>query len=656
MRSLFSLLVLAAIILTACAPQPETPPAPIPTNTPFIIPSSVPTPLPQRTPVLRIAILGQATTTNVWKIFDESGADYWNDVTQASYWPRLYQLAPLSLSFEPATAKEEPAVPMCDADTCTATVSLKQGLTWSNGSPFTAEDVSFTANMALLFRLGLNWQNAYDPDVLDHAEPLNATTIKFYFKGTPSVVEWQYGVLQGSIVSRAYWQPRIAEAVGLLPPEDLWPTIQELEDEFATMQASVDKLNLSLNTMAPASGAYQETSRQAKNLQDELNSIANKIEKNRSTYETALTEARAVLFSLENVGEPTLGPWQFSSSNPNNFENQVHLGTPFGDSWFDSVQYTSYSDETTAISDLLSNEVDLVLTQDGLSPESISTLESNPDITLSRNATRSARFLAFNHTNYYLVHPALHKALACVIAPELLVEKLDNNVVPLSGFVLDDFWMNTDALLPCADLTGEARIAKAVEILKADGYAWSVEPSGNIAGTGLTAPDGSPLPRFTILAPLVAQDELRARAAEVIAQQASILGLDFQVQQLDREELLYAVYGSGAYDMAILGWRLSTYPAYLCDWFVPLAQSPFAYGGSGLGSACEAWDQTSDLEVARTHMRDIQSILSQDLPLIPLYSEVRVDAYRNISYPFENVVDGLGGLYGAPLLAIPNPQ
>jgi len=656
MRSLYSLLALVAFVFSACAPQPKALPTPIPTNTPFLIPNPTPISLPQRAPVLRVAILGDATTTNVWKLFDESGADYWNYVTQASYWPRLYQLAPLSLDFEPATAKGEPTIPECDTDVCIGTVVLKPNLKWSDGSPFTAEDVTFTVNIALLFRLGLNWQNAYNPDVLDHAEPLNKNTVKFYFKETPDVGDWQYGVLQGPIVNRAYWQPRIGDAVGLLPDEDLLPTIQQLEQEFATMQAEVDKLNLSLNTMAPASDVYQETSRQAQNLQDELNSIANKLEKNRTAYETALTAARNALFSLPNTGEPTLGAWQFTSRIEDSFENQVNLGTPFGDSWFDSVHYITYSDETAAVSALLDDEVDLVLTPDGLSSVSISALENDPDITLARNRTRSARFLAFNHTNFYLANPTLRQALACIIEPQLLVEKLDDEVAPLSSFVLDDFWMNANAPLPCAGLTGEARIAAAVELLKVDGYSWSVEPTGDTAGVGLVASDGSSLPRFTILAPLSSQDRLRARAAEVIAQQAAILDLDVDVQKMDHEALLYAVYGSGDYDMAMLGWRLSTYPAYLCGWFMPVTQSPLAYGGSKLESACEAWDQTNDLDIARSQALDIQSILSQDLPIIPLYSETRVDAYRNVSYPFKNVVDGLGGLYGAPSLAIPNPK
>ena len=149
------------------------------------------------------------------------------------------------------------------------------------------------------------------------------------------MADWQYGVLQGPIVNQAYWGPRIVDAVSLLPDDALLPTIRELEIEFADMQSKVDDLNLSLNTMAPASTVYQETSGQAQRLQEELNSVYNKLDKNRTEYETKLAEARASLFALANANEPTLGPWQFASRIEGNFENRANLGTPFGDPWFD---------------------------------------------------------------------------------------------------------------------------------------------------------------------------------------------------------------------------------------------------------------------------------------------------------------------------------
>ena len=652
MRSLRFLLLLAALLLTACTATPEPLPTLLPTNT--TIPAT-PTLLPQREPLLRIAVLGEATTTNVWALFDESGANYWNYVTQADYWPRLYYLAPPSLDLQSATAKGNPPPFVCDSAICTATVSLQPNLTWTDGSPLTAEDVAFTANTALGFQLGLNWRQAYNPDLLDHVEAQDESTAKFYFKGMPNVADWQYGVLQGPILNQAYWQPRIVKSVDLLPDETLLPTIRELEAEFVDMQSQVDSLNLSLNSMAPTSTVYQDTSRQAQELQEELNSVYNKLEKNRAEYETKLAEARAALFALANTNEPTLGPWRFESRIEGHFENRATLGTPFGDPWFDNVRYIAYPSEAAAVSALLDDEVDVILTPAGLSPGSVARLESAPEITLSRNVTRSARFLAFNYANPYLADPALHQALACMLAPQTMTGELSGDAAPLTGFVLDDFWQNKHASLPCEGVADHMRLAEAVGLLKAAGYTWSEEPGRDIAGKGLKAPDGTLLQRLSLLSPTYAVDTQQTEAALYIARQAHLLGVELDVRLSAADELLYVVYGSGDYDMALLGWRLSAYPAYLCDWFTPLEENLLAYNGSSLKSACEAWGQASSLEGAKAQVSEIQSILMQDLPLIPLYTSVRTDAYRNIQYPFDNVLDGLSGLYAAPALAIPIP-
>ena len=58
---------------------------------------------------------------------------------------------------------------------------------------------------------------------------------------------------------------------------------------------------------------------------------------------------------------------------------------------------------------------------------------------------------------------------------------------------------------------------------------------------------------------------------------------------------------------------------------------------------------------ARAALSEIQSILMQDLPLIPLYRVVEFELVRNASWPWDQLTGGLSGLYGAPELAIPAP-
>ena len=141
--------------------------------------------------------------------------------------------------------------------------------------------------------------------------------------------------------------------------------------------------------------------------------------------------------------------------------------------------------------------------------------------------------------------------------------------------------------------------------------------------------------------------------ANLIQQRIRRIGIIINIESLSAQEINYAVFSIHQYDMAILGWRVSEYPGYLCDWFKD--GNPFGYHSDRLQSACEALNSTSDLSTAQKDIYEIQSILAQDLPFIPLYSGITYDVYRNIKYPFDSVLGGLSGVYGAPSLAIPAP-
>jgi ABC-type transport system substrate-binding protein len=70
---------------------------------------------------------------------------------------------------------------------------------------------------------------------------------------------------------------------------------------------------------------------------------------------------------------------------------------------------------------------------------------------------------------------------------------------------------------------------------------------------------------------------------------------------------------------------------------------------------CEAFNSTADLGTARQASHEIQSILMEDLPFIPLYLHMEFENHLNVTYPFDFALNGLSGLYGAPSQAIPLP-
>ncbi len=130
-----------------------------------------------------------------------------------------------------------------------------------------------------------------------------------------------------------------------------------------------------------------------------------------------------------------------------------------------------------------------------------------------------------------------------------------------------------------------------------------------------------------------------AYVAKMILLYFAQFGIPVEVQYASAEDVRYAVFSTGDYDLALLGWRLSDYPGYLCDWF----QSPgtFAMQDPVLARACDSLRSTADLATAQQAAREAQAALMQSLPFIPLFQGVIYEGYRNLAYPFDSVPDGL---------------
>jgi ABC-type transport system substrate-binding protein len=146
-------------------------------------------------------------------------------------------------------------------------------------------------------------------------------------------------------------------------------------------------------------------------------------------------------------------------------------------------------------------------------------------------------------------------------------------------------------------------------------------------------------------------NELQASAATYVQQQAHVLAIPLTIQALPADAIDYALFRSHRYDAALVGWKVSRYPGYLCQWFA--SGKPFSYASSRVPAACGTLQATTDLDQAHQLVYEIQAALAQDLPFIPLYSGVTYDAYRNVDYPFDAALDGLSGSYGAPAVGIP---
>ncbi len=637
---------LGAAMLVSCGPVTvAAPPTPSPTVTPG--PTAVP-----HAPEIRFALIGNVIGGNVWATFDSQGYSYNDYAIRSEYWPRLYRLSIPDGSFEALAAAAMPSALQPEGASFSASVPLRPDLKWSDGSSFTADDVAFTVNTVLSFQLGFDWRSYYDPAWLDHAEALDAHTVKFVFKRAPNVAVWQYGALQGPIVQKAYWQPRLAEASALLPPAASLRQIEFLTTQAAGLQRSVDAL---LASGATATGEQaRQLQLQLQSQQGDLTQARNQLAKAQSSFDASMQAARTALYALDASAEPTLGTWLPGGQRDGAWVNKDNPSHPFTTPGFDRALYMLYPDQAAAVAALEQGAVDAVLDPRGISPAARTAL--GPGAALAQNATRVAYFLIVNPAKPELADPALRRALFCSISRAALAGSLDATpLVSLLGQA-DPVWSNPEAAVSCENgydpLTGPNEPYRAASILSAAGYTWGVEPAAGQPGTGLLQPGGAPLRPFALLAPDERSDPQSAAAARFVERSARALGLPLTVQPADPADIRYAVLSGHDYDFAILGWRLAAYPGYLCDWFG--SGNPLGYSNPQVAAECVALAGTSDLEKARQHLFVVQSILAQNPPFIPVFAGKTYDITRGIVYPFDRVMNGLSGVYGAPSLAMPS--
>jgi ABC-type transport system substrate-binding protein len=225
--------------------------------------------------------------------------------------------------------------------------------------------------------------------------------------------------------------------------------------------------------------------------------------------------------------------------------------------------------------------------------------------------------------------------------------------------VLSPQWHDANLKAACADMDKPVRVEYAVRMLRDAGYSWVQEPNPESTGKNLLISTGDPFPKITLLAPSKEEDALRYAAAKYVAEQAQYLGIPVVVQEVSLNEVVYAVYSSQKYDMALTGWRLSEYPSYLCEWASGGRENLFfaARNSNRFEVVCGALEGESNLGAARQAVGQIEAALMSELPFIPLFTVMQMDVYRNILYPTPaiNILNGWSGLYGAPSYAIPAP-
>ncbi len=628
-------------LLASCAPQPA-PAAVEEFSKPQI---TLVQETPAHAPEIRFALIGAPQDINVWQLWDGENVKYADFAVRADFWTRLYHLYPADLSLQPRAALLPPADIKQDGEFFTASIPIRPVLKWSDGAPLTAEDIAFTANTALTYELGFEWAARYPREYLLRAEAEDTHTVKFIFKQKPNVGAWQYGVLQGVIVQKKFWQPKVDSVLSLLPPDSLKAEIENAKIALATVEADIARLQKELYDLRSAGQGNRELTIQLTQRERQLGFAQNELNRLLNIYAIHIAEAHQALYSLDDENEPTLGAWTFGAYEGNFWVNTANPSFPFGQPNFDRAVYQIFENEEDAIQAYKSKKADFILSPGGLSQ----TVEG-----AKRYPTYSARFLHFNPSIPAFADSSLRRALSCIMDRTYLAEEiLKHQAAPLSRFILSPQWSSPEIKPPCDEMSSQQRIETAVEILSAAGYTWRRKPNFNTPGRELFSPDGKEFPEVKLITPAEKFDPLRYAAAKYIQEQAAQLGIKISVQETRPEDVTYAVYSSQKYDAALVGWKLGEYPAYLCEWFD--GGNAHLYRGIQFAADCESFQAETNLERAKEIARRIENALVSAPPLIPLFTVTQIEAYQHIAFPSKEVWNGWVNWHGAPFYAMPSP-
>ncbi len=303
------------------------------------------------------------------------------------------------------------------------------------------------------------------------------------------------------------------------------------------------------------------------------------------------------------------GPFKFVE-----YEKGVSITLEANDDYFlgapkvDRVIYKIIPDSNTALQAFLNGELDIL---GSITPPTaeIASLEANPDVTVVKTTTAGRYYTAFNVTKAPFDKPEVRQAFAYAINREDVLTKAFKD----SGAVAEGFYTptigwayNADAKLPDVD------IAKAKQLLEQAGY--TADANGTYLSVTLTTFNIDPFPD----AATVIKDNLKQIGVDVTI---NLLEQAAWIQQLvvDHDFELTVMGGTVGPDPSVLGARVGT------GGMMNVGLYSNAEIDTLFAEALQITDQAQRAE----KYKQIQALLAQDLPIIPLVEDVSVDVFKS---------------------------
>lgn len=556
--------------------------------------------------LLKVGLMEEPKTLNVF-----GAKDIWASKVLLFSYQRLYYRDPSGHELIPWLASGEA---QWDPGSNTVTFGLREAK-WDDGTPFTAHDVVFTAELIRRFRIPAYWNNW---SFVDKVEAPDERTVRLVLK-KPMAILWAR-TLTSIVVQRDRWKPIVEKAEMLL------------QDGIRAQEA--------------AGKSEQEA------------------------YRSALAKPLEIITSHPVTKPESLGPfvlrqWQKGAyihlaRNENFFARDKEMAGQRVGPFVDGIIFKIYGNTDTAVLALKKGDIDYLWW--GIESGYLEDLRNNPNVRIFSTLKSGYRYLGFNLRRPPMSDPVFRKAVAFLVDKDFVIQRiLHNQACRLDTVIQPD---NVHYCLQRPPLYGKGmswreRVEKAKELLKEAGYTWETEPVGgdfpgqfSRVGRGMRLPNGQPAGPLNLLTPPADYDAQRAQTGNLIQQWLRDFGVPVNWRPMAFSAMTKKVESERDFDLFVSGWgALGQDPDYLRSFFhsaadVPDGKNPCGYRNPRFDELADRQAATMDPTERREIVMRMQEILMEDLPYVPLYVPVNLEAVRaDRFHGWREMPGGIGNLW-----------
>lgn len=282
-----------------------------------------------------------------------------------------------------------------------------------------------------------------------------------------------------------------------------------------------------------------------------------------------------------------------------------------------AVEFLHVPNPTVRVLKLMRGEIDVM--QNDLPPELVTHMANNRELTVGRQRGSNFAYLGFNMQDPVLSKLPVRQAIACAIDRQGIIDHVFGQAArPAEAVFPPDHWAGNPDLQGCGFNPDQAR-----RHLKEAGFG-----------------SGSPLKIIY----KTSSDPFRVRLATILQSQLAKVGIDVEIRSYDWGTF-YGDIKNGHFQLFSLAWIGIKTPdifryAFHSESAPPKGANRGRFNNPELDALVAAAEGLDDLNAQAKIYAQIQTLLLQQLPYVPLWYEDHVYVARNSVHGYATNFDG----------------